>query len=82
MSSDNRTLTYIALFVVGALLLAYLTGTMNSDGGETRLSKAAEEIGDGVKNAGRELNPNRTTGDKIGDAVEDLGQDIRDGSDN
>lgn len=81
MSPDNRTIGYIALFVIGALLLVVITDSMKSEP-ETRLGAAVEEIGDGVKNAGRELDANRSTGDKIGDAVEDLGNDIREGSEN
>lgn len=79
MKKSNYTTILLVVVVVLGLLLVL---NWNSDKPFwKRVDNATEELGDGIKDAGRELEPNRTPGEKIGDAVKDLGDDIKDSTD-
>jgi hypothetical protein len=43
----------------------------------TRFGRAMDRLSTGANDAARELNPHRSTADKIGAAVEDAGESIR-----
>lgn len=77
MNQRNQNLIYIILVVLAIGVTVALVNQSNNEP-ETRLGRAVDEIGDGVKDAGRELDPNRTPGEKFGDAIDDLGDDIQD----
>jgi hypothetical protein len=72
---------YLGMAVI-ALVIAFIIAALlqPKDTPTTSLGRAAEEISDGFEDAGRELDPNRTTGEKVGDAIEDIGEDIQDAS--
>lgn len=72
----NQYLIYIILVILAAGVTFALVGNHNEP--DTRFGRAMEELGDGVKDAGRELDPNRTPGEKFGDAIDDLGDSIQD----
>ena len=77
---DNRN-TYLGFAVIAAIIAVIIFVLMQPrEDSSTKLGRAADEISEGIEDAGRELDPNRTTGEKIGDAVEDLGEDIQDAS--
>lgn len=85
MEKRNSTGGYIFLAVLAIVTLiafTYLLKPPHDNSLGARVENAAEELSDGVRDAGRELTPNRTATDKIGDAVNDVGEDIKDaGSD-
>lgn len=78
-NNQNPSLTrllivILAIVAVGAGVL-YFNRTPTP--GE-RLDRAADELADGMKNAGRALDPNPTPAERIGNAVEDAGDAVRD----
>lgn len=79
MSNSRSNNSYIVLALIAMITVLGLVFLMQrEDEPSTRLGKAVEEVGDGLKDAGRELDPHRTTGEKIGDAIEDVGDSIED----
>lgn len=72
----QQYLIYGLLILLSATLTAALMA--NNEPKETRLERAMEELGDGMQNAADEFDTDRSTGEKFGDAVEDLGDDIKD----
>jgi hypothetical protein len=82
MNAESKT-KYVILGVVAVLAVVAVIYVINprSDVG-SRMDMAAEELSDGVEDAGRELDPDRTPGEKIGDAIDDVGEGIEDATDN
>lgn len=79
--TDSNKYSYVILALIAVVALAALFYlTRPSDEPSTRLGKAVDEVSEGLEDAGRELKPERTTGEKIGDAVEDAGEAIQDSS--
>jgi len=72
--ANHAILAVVAIITLAAIIF-FVTPKNDS---ESRLSNAAEEIGEGVNDAADELRGERSTGEKIGDAVEDVGNDIKD----
>lgn len=72
---DIKRICAVSL-LIGTLFT--LTGCFEDD--DTPAENAAEELSEGVEDAVEELDPNRTTGEKIGDAIEDTGEEIKDAS--
>lgn len=76
---SNRN--YWILLIVAILTVIVLANLMTPDDDlDLRIENAAEEIGDGFEDAGRDLDPDRSTGDKVGDAIEDMGESVREQS--
>lgn len=75
--SNYWVIILIAVVLIGGLVMLGQTRKEPSD----RLENAAEEIGEGLEDAGRELDPHRSAGEKIGDAIEDAGESIEDATD-
>lgn len=81
MQQQDTKANFIILGIIAILAIAAMFYFMRpSDEPSTRLGKAAEEVSEGLEDAGRELKPHRSTGEKIGDAVEDAGEAIQDDS--
>ena len=45
---------------------------------DSPVENAAQELSDGIENAKEELDVDRTIVDKVGDSIEDLGEEIQD----
>ena len=87
-TASSNTGTTIGIIMV--VLLAVIAGAYFMDasknGGDTKVENAIEEftdnaehgrIAEGIKEGSEELR-DRSTGEKIGDAIEDTGRDIQD----
>jgi len=81
MNDRNSYLGMAIIAIIAAIVIFALLQQPKEPEPTTSLGRAVEEISDGVEDAGRELDPDRTTGEKIGDAVEDAGEDIQDATD-
>lgn len=81
MSKENKT-SYIILVIVAIVAVVGMFTLMQPKDESTQMGRAVDEIADGFEDAGRELDPNRTPGEKFGDAVEDMGESIQDASEN
>jgi hypothetical protein len=74
---------YFAVFgVLIALLLAYAFLVPHDKEGDSlgaRIDRAAEQVSEGVADAGKELKPEsqKTFGEKVGGAIEDAGKEIK-----
>lgn len=79
LKNNNYTIVLIIAIVILAGVV-YFAGP-KSDSSDTALGRAAEDIGDGIQDAGRELRGEKTFGEKVGDAVEDMGEGIKDSAD-
>ena len=66
----------LALVVIGAVV--YFNQPANSPTMAERIDNATEEMGDGMRDAAREMDPNRTNADRVTDAVNDAAQDVKD----
>ncbi len=53
-----------------------LTACFEDD--DTPIENAAEEVAEGIENAGEELEKDHSLGEKAGDAIEDAGEEIQD----
>ena len=82
MAKNNNG--YLVLGIVAIVVIVALALLLRPVPRETTsLGRAADEISEGVRDAADELNPReKTTGEKIGGAVEDLGDDIKDAARN
>lgn len=79
-TNGGRTaLGVIVLVIVGVLIYAVLTMPDRRNGAE-RVGDAIHELPNGVDKAARQLE-DRTPGEKLGDAVKDAGDDIKNGTD-
>jgi hypothetical protein len=69
---------YIIIIAIIIAALAFFVANQKKEPAplSERVENAAEKISDGVTEAGRELDGDRTVGEKIGDAVEDAGTAI------
>lgn len=74
-SSGTRLLIIILVIVAVGAGVLYFNRTPTP--GE-RLDKAMSEMGDGVENAARALDPNPTPAERIGNSLEDAGDAVRD----
>lgn len=79
MTQGSRT--GLMLAIIAVVLLALFVGAQmvnsNRQDDSSRLSRAADELSDGVENASEELR-DRSAGEKVGDAIEDTGDAIKD----
>ena len=76
----QQYLIYAVLILFSAALTAAIIN--NNEPKETGFERAMEELGDGIDNAADELDHDRTAGEKFGDAIEDMGDDIKDVTNN
>ena len=75
-NSNSKTFVILALIVLVAIIAwAALSGPDKRSTGD-RVSDAVEQLPNGVDNAAGELK-DRTPGQKVGDAVEDAGEKIK-----
>lgn len=82
MTTSNGKTNYWVIALIAVVLVGGLAVLGQSrDKPSNRLESAAEEIGEGLEDAGRELDPHRSAGEKLGDAVEDVGDSIEDATD-
>lgn len=80
-SSKNKTVAIVVFCIVAAgVLYAVLTMPDQRSTGQ-RIGDAIDELPKGVDNAARELE-RRTPGEKLGDAVKDAGEEIKESTDN
>jgi len=82
MTNNDSRNNYYMLAVIAVVMIIGLVVLLQPEDPQTNFSDAVEEVGEGFEDAGRELDPNRTTGEKVGDAIEDMGEDIEDATDN
>lgn len=82
MNDRNSYLGMAIIAIIAGIVIFALLQQPKEQESTTAVGRAVDEISDGVEDAGRELDPNRTTGEKIGDAVEDAGEEIQDATDN
>ncbi len=76
VDNNNKNLIIIILVVVAVVAIAVAIDSNEKP--SSKLGKAVDEVAEGIDDAADELNPERrTTGEKIGDAVEDMGNDIK-----
>ena len=78
MTNNDSRNNYYMLAVIAVVMIIGLVVLLQPEDPQTNFSDAVEEVGEGFEDAGRELDPNRTTGEKVGDAIEDMGEDIED----
>lgn len=71
--NDMKQLTITSVLVASVFML-----TACFDDNDTPIENAAEEVSEGIEEAGEALQPDRSLGEKMGDAVEDAGEDIQD----
>lgn len=78
--SNKNTATYIIITVLVLVIFWVAIGSLqeqdDSLGG--RIERAAEDLSDGARDAARELDPDRGPVEKIGEAIGDAGEDIKD----
>lgn len=75
---DGKGVIVLVILVVIVLgVLALSMGGREETIGD-RIGNAANEITEGVEEAGEELDPDRTLGEEFGDAVEDTGERMQD----
>jgi len=77
---NNGLITLIIFIVIAVALYGILTMPDNRTGTE-RLGDAIHELPQGVDKAARQLE-DRTPGEKVGDAVKDIGDNIKRNTDN
>ncbi len=77
---SNAKLGYILMGIVAVVVVIALVNMNNEP--STQLGRATEELSEGVEDAGRELDPNRSAGERVGDAIEDMGENIQDATEN
>lgn len=78
-SAAKTAVVILIIAVVAMLAYSVLTMPDNRSGAE-RVGDAISELPNGVDNAAEQLE-DRTPGEKIGDAVEDAGDSIKDATD-
>ncbi len=79
-TGNNKNYIPIAIIVIIALVaLIYLTQQPKNN--DSVVGAAMEDVGDSIEDAGRDLDPNRTTGEKIGDTLDDAGDSIDEATD-
>jgi hypothetical protein len=73
------TTVVIVLVLVLAAFILFRQPAPNDDSLGARMNRAAGEISEGVAGAGKELKPDsqKSVGEKVGEAVEDVGEEIR-----
>lgn len=64
------------LFVLAAAAMLTLVSACKEETPADRVENAADEVADGVEDAGEELQ-DRSATEKMGDAVEDTGEEIK-----
>lgn len=77
-STNMRTGYWVLILLAGILIGGLLMLGQTKEEPSTRLGNAVEELGEGLEDAGRELDPNRSAGEKVGDAIEDFGDRVED----
>jgi len=75
--NPNRNTILIVVLLLVAVFGAVYYADRHEDRPQTALGRAADDVGEGLKDAGDELSGKRTTSDKIGDAIQDVGRDIK-----
>lgn len=75
----KSTLVIVILLVIAVIAYSVLTAPDARNGAE-RLGDAISELPNGVDKAARELE-DRTPGEKLGDAVKDAGESIKENTD-
>ena len=79
VNSRNGYLGLAVIALIAVIVIVFLVQPKEEPSG--KFGEAAEELSDGVEGAVRELDPHRTTGEKIGDAIDDAGEDLEDATD-
>lgn len=80
-NTTNRSYVPLAIIAIIALVaLIFLTQQPRNDD-DSAVGAAVEDVGDSIEDAGRDMDPNRTTGERIGDAVDDAGDSIDEATD-
>lgn len=74
IKKDTTGYVIVAIIAIVAIIGIFL---YTQRGEPTRLGEAVDDVSQGLEDAGRDLDPHRTTGEKIGEAVEDIGEDIQ-----
>lgn len=83
MATNGTNSNYIPIAIiaiVAIVALIYLTQQPKPNN-DSKVGAAVEDIGDSIEDAGRDMDPNRSTGEKIGDAVDDAGDSIDEATD-
>lgn len=76
----NKNYIPIAIIAIVALVaLVFLIQQPKEN--DSPVGAAMEDIGDSIEDAGRDMDPNRSTGERIGDAVDDAGDSIDEATD-
>lgn len=63
---------------MGIILFAAMVVLSGCDNKDSSAQNAAEEISEGIEDAGEELDRDRNFGEKAGDAIEDTGEEMQD----
>jgi hypothetical protein len=80
-SSAGTTIGIIIVVLLAIIAGAYFMNNRPDNGNDTRIERAADELGDGVDDAADELSGReKSPGEKIGEAIEDAGENIKDSS--
>lgn len=81
MPQNNNNSSYVILAIVAIIAVVALVFFLQPrDEPSTQLGRAVEEMAEGIDDAANEFGRDKTAGEKLGDAVEDLGDDIGDAS--
>lgn len=80
---DTNHKNYIPIAIIAIVALVALVFLMQQprDTDDNALGAAVEDLGDNIEDAGRDMDPDRTTGERIGDAVDDAGDSIDEATD-
>jgi uncharacterized protein YpmS len=80
MSNNNNNTHFVMLAIIALFVVVALIFLMQPrDEPSTQLGRAVDEMTDGMEDAADELDPNRTTGERIDETLEDAGESIKDG---
>lgn len=82
MATTNNNKNYIPVAIIAIVALVALVFLMQKPReNDSPVAAAIEDIGDNIEDAGRDMDPHRSTGERIGDAIDDAGDSIDEATD-
>lgn len=79
--TTTPTKSYLPAAIIAIAALVVLIFLLQPRNSEAPIAEAVEDVGDSISKAGRDLDPDRTTGERVGDALEDAGDSIDEATD-
>lgn len=82
MATPGNNSNYLPLAIIAIVaLIALVYFTQQPRENKSPIAAAVEDIGDGISDAGRDMNPNPTPGERIEDAVKDVRDSVDEATD-